>query len=193
MERMTWESFLCDIKTIYNLSLKFNDDWRMVVGVRRVKFYSFFYFVFVTFSHFIAFQNDDIGGTYLVKNKTMALKLSEKSNSSNFNENEETFTDYMDQNISETACESSANCTQCQLIKFEYHVLYHISYAVPYLCFNAYKSSTFISIFHSIYMWNLISILPPIGLKMVHCSHWTMPGNYSQITICPIRNYKRFN
>lgn len=28
-----------------------------------------------------------------------------------------------------------------QLIRFEYHVLYHISYAVPYLCFNAFKSS----------------------------------------------------
>lgn len=31
-----------------------------------------------------------------------------------------------------------------ELVKFEYHVLYHISYAVPYLCFNAYKSSNFI-------------------------------------------------
>lgn len=30
-----------------------------------------------------------------------------------------------------------------QPIKFEYHVLYHLSYAVPYLCFNAYKSSKF--------------------------------------------------
>lgn len=30
-----------------------------------------------------------------------------------------------------------------QLIKFEYHVLYHMSYAVPYLCFNAHKSSRF--------------------------------------------------
>lgn len=30
-----------------------------------------------------------------------------------------------------------------QLVKFEYHVLYHISYSVPYLCFNAYRSSKF--------------------------------------------------
>lgn len=34
MERTTWESFLSDIKTIYNLSLKFNDDWQMITGVR---------------------------------------------------------------------------------------------------------------------------------------------------------------
>lgn len=30
-----------------------------------------------------------------------------------------------------------------QLVKFEYHVLYHISYSVPYLCFNAYRSSKY--------------------------------------------------
>lgn len=30
-----------------------------------------------------------------------------------------------------------------RLIKFEYHVLYHLSYAVPYLCFNAFHSSEY--------------------------------------------------
>lgn len=30
-----------------------------------------------------------------------------------------------------------------QILKFEYHVLYHLSYAVPYLSFNAYDSSNF--------------------------------------------------
>lgn len=31
-----------------------------------------------------------------------------------------------------------------RLIKFEYHVLYHLSYAVPYLCFNAFNPSEFL-------------------------------------------------
>lgn len=30
-----------------------------------------------------------------------------------------------------------------ELLSFEYHVLYHLSYAVPYICFNANKSSEF--------------------------------------------------
>lgn len=71
----------------------------------------------------------------------MALKVSEKSNDTRIDETQEKFTDYMNQDWPGTAYESSGNCSQCQLIKFEYHVLYHISYAVPYLCFNAYKSS----------------------------------------------------
>lgn len=37
------------------------------------------------------------------------------------------------------------------LVKFEYHVLYHISYAVPYLCFTGIKSGisiTLLILFH---------------------------------------------
>lgn len=146
MERITWESFLGDIKTIHNLSLKFNDNWQMIIGVSVIIFFVLCFCNEINWHlsfGFFAFQNDDIGGTYLVKNKTIPLKLSENSNSSHLNENQEKFTDYMDQYLSETASESSANCSQCQLIRFEYHVLYHISYGVPYLCFNAYKSSMF--------------------------------------------------
>lgn len=36
---------------------------------------------------------------------------------------------------------SSGKTPTNEPIQFEYHVLYHISYAVPYLCFNAYRSS----------------------------------------------------
>lgn len=41
----------------------------------------------------------------------------------------------------DSSCEVSSNPIAEQLLRFEYHVLYHISYAVPYLCFNAYKCS----------------------------------------------------
>lgn len=92
----------------------------------------------------MCWKNDEIGGTYLVKNETKAIKLNETSEICECDDNEsDNFTDYMNQNSAESACESSADCSQTQLIKFEYHVLYHISYAVPYLCFNAYKSSRF--------------------------------------------------
>lgn len=36
-----------------------------------------------------------------------------------------------------------------QLMNFEYHLLYHISYGVPYLAFNAYKSSELEAIFRA--------------------------------------------
>lgn len=40
---------------------------------------------------------------------------------------------------------STAKCvpSNLELLRFEYHVLYHISYGVPYLSFNAYKSGSF--------------------------------------------------
>lgn len=41
-------------------------------------------------------------------------------------------------------CEISTHSKE--LLSFEYHVLYHLNYAVPYLCFNAHKSSEFGSI-----------------------------------------------
>lgn len=72
-----------------------------------------------------------------MKTNTRACKLVES------NQNDDTCIDCMDEYSIEIACESLSPCPQTQLIKFEYHVLYHISYAVPYLCFNAYKSSMF--------------------------------------------------
>lgn len=36
MERITWESFLNDIKIIYNLSQKLNDNWQLIVSVSDV-------------------------------------------------------------------------------------------------------------------------------------------------------------
>lgn len=142
MERISWESYLNDIQTIHSLSQKFNDNWQMIIGVSFSLCVSLICVLQLGFADVIAFQNDEIGGTYLVKSKTMALNLSENSNGSSSDENQAEFTDSMEHDWRETACESSGNGSRGQPIKFEYHVLYHISYAVPYLCFNAYKSST---------------------------------------------------
>lgn len=82
------------------------------------------------------FQNDDIGGKYLVKTQSISLSLD-----GGMNEEQNAFEEDL-----QLSFETPVNhCHNEQLIKFEYHVLYHISYAVPYLCFNAYKSSMFTS------------------------------------------------
>lgn len=41
--------------------------------------------------------------------------------------------------------------TNDEPLSLEYHVLYHMSYAVPYLSFNAYKSGRCIFLFYSLY------------------------------------------
>lgn len=47
-----------------------------------------------------------------------------------------------------------------QLIKFEYHVLYHMSYAVPYLCFNGYKSSKiFCCAYLCFHPWKIVFVI----------------------------------
>lgn len=49
-----------------------------------------------------------------------------------------------EQNLSSNNCETARNSDDSkELLSFEYHVLYHLNYAVPYLCFNATKSSKF--------------------------------------------------
>lgn len=83
-----------------------------------------------------------MSGTYLVKTKTLSLSteddLEESVPSTLIEDFEEDW-----RLAEETPSEVSQlnHSRKEELIKFEYHVLYHLSYAVPFLCFNAYKSS----------------------------------------------------
>lgn len=52
----------------------------------------------------------------------------------------------LDIDVDEEAFGNDSATVECtpsdlQTLNFEYHILYHISYGVPYLSFNAYKSS----------------------------------------------------
>ncbi|XP_031619713.1 ubiquitin-like-conjugating enzyme ATG10 isoform X2 [Contarinia nasturtii] len=117
MNGISWEHFLCDIKQIQNISQHLNDDWEIVS------------------------VNNEVSGTYLTKTISLPFAIEGGSNEiiertiqppNKFEEE-----DYLS---FESPSQASNSITK-QLLKFEYHVLYHISYAVPYLCFNAYKSN----------------------------------------------------
>lgn len=90
------------------------------------------------------FQHDDVAGIYLLKTKTISLPIDDLPNEKNghkYQENE--FQEEIELSF-ESPSEIAINrSNREQLVKFEYHVLYHISYSVPYLCFNAYRSSKF--------------------------------------------------
>lgn len=90
-------------------------------------------------------QSDDIAGTYLVKTQSKELNLIESTDELKEHEIKEIDFSDEDNHLFESSSEAPSNHSHQQLIRFEYHVLYHISYAVPYLCFNAYKSSMFYS------------------------------------------------
>lgn len=72
-------------------------------------------------------------------------------------------------NFTEDSNESVDNLQKhekCQrLIKFEYHVLYHLSYAVPYLCFNAHDSSELKHIILSTIIINFNLLSPMIQME----------------------------
>lgn len=70
--------------------------------------------------------------------KTKTIQVEKRSKSTEFSEQlfEELISDKDDG-------QQSSSTESKELLRIEYHVLYHISYAVPYLCFNAYTSSKF--------------------------------------------------
>lgn len=85
-------------------------------------------------------QNDDVSGTYLVKTNFVLLTIDKVAD----DDNGKDASDFKEQD--QLSYESSSDVglnhdANTQLIKFDYHVLYHINYGVPYLCFNAHKSS----------------------------------------------------
>lgn len=88
-------------------------------------------------------QNDDIGGKYLVKSEMKVVsnkKYIENSIDALDNNFDEESNLSQDSQMVDSLLKQDPNE---RLIKFEYHVLYHLSYAVPYLCFNAFDSSKF--------------------------------------------------
>lgn len=86
------------------------------------------------------------------KTKTISLPIDELPNERNGHKSQENvFQEEIGLSF-ESPSEIALNCSNReQLVKFEYHVLYHISYSVPYLCFNAYRSSNFIQIIRTAY------------------------------------------
>lgn len=86
-----------------------------------------------------ALQSKDIGETYITKKeaKSISLELIETDT-----QTDGEYIDDIEHNICDNVDPSACNELEhnTQLISFVYHVLYHRSYGVPYLCFNAYKS-----------------------------------------------------
>lgn len=90
-------------------------------------------------------QTKEVGGTFLRKHVTTEINVkhdlgdatilieAENSEDESTYEPEEDAGKYQNQAVNDTKI----------LIKFDYHILYHMSYAVPYLCFNAFKSGNF--------------------------------------------------
>lgn len=94
-------------------------------------------------------QNTDVGGVYLLKKCKTLINLKNEDSKiqaiylDNFDEDSTMLNSAHERNeISELN-----NVNNSMLMNFEYHVLYHLSYAVPYLCFNANKSGILISIY----------------------------------------------
>lgn len=137
MDGITWERFSKDINEIFERSKEIGDNWELIRAVNV--FQSCCCFTVSIETEFELFfrigQNDDICGLYLRKRAYVELCLSEDVESEDVEFAEEEM-------LSPVNCESVSNLDSSkQLLSFEYHVLYHLSYAVPYLCFNATKSS----------------------------------------------------
>lgn len=91
-------------------------------------------------------QNDDIAGVYLVKKNVLWLPIDDDTDGNNEKDGKDLTEDDLLSYESPAKQTFNHDAKPKQLIKFEYHVLYHMSYAVPYLCFNAHKSSRFLYI-----------------------------------------------
>lgn len=87
-----------------------------------------------------------MGETYLVKKVSRSVSLA--PNNTNLAEEVFNFEDIS--GVDEISCPDDAAAVinidnNQQILNFEYHVLYQISYGVPYLSFNAYKSGIYLS------------------------------------------------
>lgn len=149
MDGITWEEFLKDIKVIYDISQRLNDNWELISAVSKciVLFHlKSLTLIFHRISCVLCLgaykniQNDDIAGSYLVKKSLLWLAIDEETDENNGRDVKEDDLLSYESPAKETV---NHDAKPKQLIKFEYHVLYHMSYAVPYLCFNAHKSSRF--------------------------------------------------
>lgn len=76
-----------------------------------------------------------------MKIQSIALNTNKPSDEPNDNDSIECDFEEVNNYMVDASSEPPINQSDRQLIRFEYHVLYHISYGVPYLCFNAFKSS----------------------------------------------------
>lgn len=98
--------------------------------------------------------------------KSISLTSSPPSTESNDTIYEDLTEDQFEDDLS-TAKDISTNV---EPLSFEYHILYHMSYAVPYLSFNAYKSGRYMSHSYSydfdgscLYIFIAYSLLPVQG------------------------------
>lgn len=89
-------------------------------------------------------QTNEVGGTFLRKQVTIEINVKNDSKNTDGSleiedsenepiELEEDTGKYQNETVNDPKI----------LIKFDYHVLYHLSYAVPYLCFNGFRSGNF--------------------------------------------------
>lgn len=82
-----------------------------------------------------SFQNNEPCGTYLCKKFVTEI---------NFEEEEQSDDVDFEEDIAIVHNDFKSTLTNIkELVSFDFHVLFHLSYGVPYICFNVYKSSKF--------------------------------------------------
>lgn len=140
MDGITWEQFSKEIHVIFEKSKEIGDNWEIFEAVKHPFLLNFFPVKVIEKDFSFLQQNTDTCGTYLRKTAFVELCLHRDAelDDMEFAEEQSLSNDSPPISCGKPVTKSDESR---ELLSFEYHVLYHLSYAVPYLCFNATKSS----------------------------------------------------
>lgn len=139
MDGWDWPQFLQDIRELCAWSDILNDGWELIVPTETT--------------------DSNEGGTYARKRFKSLVKL--PPNWLPPVENEDIDCDYED--TSSTKCHSAEN--GLLLLDQDFHVVFHRSYRVPALCFNAYKpDGTMLTLNEAWLLFSMETVTPMHGV-----------------------------